>query len=583
LDENVALQRKRIVVLAAVLAVAGLILLVRLASWQLLPHAEIDYYAGKGQASSISATRGSIYDATGHALVASSVYYTLGVSPKLLTNKNKQAYAVLLSEAFGRSPEHAVTPEAMFDLLSEDATYVVLGKDLPAQVGQSIEELERTGQIVMDAFKMELTPSRVYPDGGLAAHVLGWLRLQTHDEDTNPAAGFYGLEERYDSELRGVDGTWQRISDKYGKPVLAQLEGYAPARDGADLTLTLDRNIQFEAERILRESNSEFKAGSATIVVLDPTSGALLAMANLPGFLPGDRSADRTTEVYVNRAISSLYDPGSVFTPLTLALALQTRVIRSTDSYDDRGEMAIGNRLILNEDRDPHGQTSMTQLVARSYNVGAAHLAVLLGPTRFYEGMRNFGFGSKTEIDLQHEAAGIMWVPTDSGWNMSYLGMNALGEWISATPLQVATAYAAIANGGVLMRPYVVARMSDETGVTDTRPIAIRRVLSTEVADEVSNMLVEAVNMGMEDAMVGGYRLAGKFGTVSMPDREGTPNQYNMVSYVGYGPVPNPRFVILVKFEQPQEIMWERQSAEPVFARMAEYLLDYYGIPPTGQ
>ncbi|NLG26703.1 MAG: penicillin-binding protein 2 [Chloroflexi bacterium] len=579
-DEQIVGQRRRIAWLGAVMAVAGLVLLVRLVGWQLFRHDEVMMLVGQGQSSRIAAARGNIYDATGHLVVASSVQYDLGVSPSLLSDEDKVIYAPLLAATLSLSPQHAITPTLMLETLRKNVTYVQLAKQLPAEVGQAIEYLEDSGQMRLDAFRLELSASRVYPDASLAAHVVGWLQLETHDEDARTSAGFYGLEEQYDAELRGKDGTWQRISDRYGKPVMASLENYQPARDGVDLALTIDRNIQYEAERVLREGVSAMQATLGTLIVVDPHTGGVLAIANEPTFAPGEYAAVTSNEVYVNGAVSSLFTPGTSFQPLTLALALNSRVIRADETYDDRGELTVGRQQVTNADREAHGLTTWPKMLAGSYNVGAAHVAVLLGPTRFYEGLRSLGFGAKTDIDLPHEAPGIMWVPTDSLWNLFYLATNSFGKDISTTPLQVTMAYAALANDGLLMRPYVVSQLREQGQVYTRQPITVRRVLTAEVAREISRILAESTQLGPEEARVPGYSLAGKTGTAPAPDRIAPEHMYSMVSYVGYGPVPDARFVVFVKFEKPRQTMWLEDAAAPAFSRMAQYLLDYYGIPP---
>jgi cell division protein FtsI/penicillin-binding protein 2 len=562
--------QRRIAWLAVVLTTVGLVLLGRIVWWQVVPHPEIGTLVPTGSetANIIAPARGNILDANGQYLAASTVYYTLGVSPRLLDDSDRQELIPILATLLNKS--EAEMAEA---LSKEGVEYVLLGRNLPATIGQQIEALERDGSLNMDAFRLEPTFGRVYPDGELAAHVLGFMNLE--------GQAHYGLEQYYDRLLRGVEGTWRGISDSWGEQILASLGGYQPARDGADLVLTIDRNVQYMAEQILREGVAENGAAAATMVVVDPRTGGLLAVANQPTYNPNTYGEAESQESYINQAITSLYEPGSTFKVFTLAAALQERVILPTDTYDDRGEIIVGNQKIQNSDKRAHGQTTMTELLAYSRNVGAAHVASLLGATRFYEAMRRFGIGDVTRIDLALEQKGIMRVPTDLNWHMSDLGTNSYGQGIAVTPLQITMAYAAIANDGVLMRPYVVSEVRQEGSVEVREPSAVRRVLSSEVAQQMTEMMADAVEMGMQKAMVPGYRMAGKSGTAGIPDAEGYKNRFVIASFVGFGPVPDPRFVILVKYEKPQEGYWGVDVAAPTFARMAEFLLDYYGIPPT--
>jgi cell division protein FtsI/penicillin-binding protein 2 len=361
---------------------------------------------------------------------------------------------------------------------------------------------------------------------------------------------------------------------------------YLPPHDGADLYLTLDRNIQSRAEAILEAGISQTHATSGNIVVLDPHTGGILAMANRPTYRPafyGEDVDNYGLGILPNTSISSIYEPGSVFKPLTLAAALEERVIDLSFTYDDTGQFDVGPGLrpIQNWDRQAHGRTSLTQLLAYSLNVGAATVAQKLGPTRFYEAMRRFGLGEVSGVDLALESPGVMRMPGDRTWSLSDLATNSYGQGLSATALQVASAYAALANGGVLIKPHVVAELHQGGKVTQIAPEAVRRVISTETAQQITQLMVDAVELGLKSVVVPGYRLAGKSGTAGIPDISGYEGRDVVASFVGYGPVPDPRFVILVKYDKPQEGYWGGEVAAPAFREMAKFLIDYYGLPPA--
>jgi len=559
--EMSAQQQRRVIWLAVVFVGLALILVGRLVWWQLLPRDEVRDIFGQGdQSNVIPAARGNILDAGGNYLAASTVEYKIAVSPNLLSEKQKEELTPTLAAILGKDPKDIA--EALH---RTDTQYVLLGAGLPASVGQQIEALN------LDAFNIEISFRRVYPDDSLAASVLGFIDYQ--------GVGRYGLEQYYDEALRGKDGVWRGVSDSWGEQILVSLGGYQPAQDGVDLVLTLDRNIQDAAERILREGAIKNQATSGNLIVLDPKTGAILAMANYPTYQPGVYWKVDSLEQYINTSISALYEPGSVFKPLTLVAALDAHVIRPEDTYDDRGEILVGQQRIMNWDRNSHGRTTMTQLLAHSYNVGAAHVATLLGPPRFYEVIRRFGFSEVTGVDLALEAAGIMRVPGNSYWHMSDLGTNSYGQGISVTPLQVAAAYGAMANDGLLMRPRIVAEVRGADSTQTRPPIAVRQVVSAEAAQQITKLMADAVDIGLKEPILPGYRFAAKSGTAGVPDAEGYKNEATIASFVGYGPVPNPRFVILVKYDKPREGLWGVEVAEPEFAKMAEFLVDYYGIP----
>jgi cell division protein FtsI/penicillin-binding protein 2 len=560
-------QRRRIIWLAVVFAGVGLILLGRLVYWQLFPHAEIITYVGTEdeKTTEIPAVRGNILDANGQYLVASTVQYKVSVTPRLLSDPERETYIPQLSSIL-KVPEDRLEQA----LAQTDKEYVLLADEQSESVAEQIDALPS------NAFSLEMTFRRVYPDDDLAASTLGFVDYKYRNQ------GQYGLEQYYEQELQGTRGEWRGISDSWGQPILVSLAGYAPAKDGADIVLTLDRNIQHAAERILSEGITKTKALAGNIVVLDPRTGAILALANYPSYRPSVYWDVNSNNRYINTAVSAIYEPGSVFKPLTLAAALEARAIRPTDTYDDRGEIIVGQQRIQNSDRKAHGRTSMTELLAYSLNVGAAHVATLVGPTRFYEVIRRFGFSEITGVDLAYEVPGVMRVPGEPLWHISDLGTNSFGQGISVTPLQMAAAYGALANNGVLMRPYLLSEMRQGGQTKVHEPFRVRSVVSAETARQTTELMVNALELGLKKATIPGYRMAGKSGTSGIPDQEGGYQGRDVIaSFVGFGPVPNPRFVILVKYDKPQDGYWGGDVAAPEFREMAKFLLDYYGIAPT--
>jgi cell division protein FtsI/penicillin-binding protein 2 len=537
--------------------------LVRLAGWQLASAKTMEDYRPV-RPDRIKAARGAIIEATGNYLAVSTIEYEVGVTPRLIGTQTRKELVPTLAPLLGMSEEK------LDDLLQQrDQEWVPLAKDLPASVGQQIEDLVPSGFVVRMNYK------RLYPDKQVAASLLGFV-------DTEGVAQ-YGLERYYDAQLRGTDGMLYGVRDPWGQQILMSQIGYQPVQDGVDLVLTLDRNVQVAAERILAEGIASAKATSGNIIVLDARTGAILAMADYPTFDPGEywTTAASCMECFVNTGVSAIYEPGSVVKPLTLASALEMRVIRPDDVYDDRGEIRVGGRVILNSDRRAHGRTTMAQILEKSLNVGAAHVANMMGPTRYYEMMRRFGFGGLTGADLSLEVMGIMRVPGDATWHISDLGANSYGQGISVTPLQVAAAFVALANQGYMMRPYIVSEIHNGEQVTLRQPFRMRAVVSPEVSQQITQMMVQAVEGGMRKAIVPGYRFAGKSGTAGIPDQEGYQSKDIIASFVGYGPIPDPRFVILVKFDKPREGYWGLDVAAPEFSRMGQFLVNYYGIPPT--
>lgn len=557
-------QRRRIAWLTALFAAMAFALFVRLVQWQLLPQPQL---REQGSAlldltNKIQATRGNILDANGHYLAASTVSYKISASPRLLGDDEREELAPRLAEILGQPVEELL--EKLEDTSTE---YKVLATSVPFWQAMDVQDLQKS------ALRLEVEFARVYPDGELAASVLGFQAFLYNNEPQ------YGVEQYYDDVLAGVNGHWRGVADLWGQQILVSESGYTAAQDGADLVLTIDRNVQARAEELLRDTITEHKAIGGTIIVLEVRTGAVIAMANHPSFTPGRYWEVEDASAYRNSAISSVYEPGSVFKPLTLAAALEARVIRPDDVYDDRGEIIVGGKRIYNADLRAHGQQTMTELLAYSRNVGAAHVVSLLGPTRYYETIRKFGFSEVTGVDLFGEAAGVMRVPGNRYWTIADLGANSYGQGISATPLQVAAAYGALANGGALMRPYVVAERRYADRVETTRPFRVRQVVSPEVAEQITTMLADAVELGMRQASVPGYRVAGKSGTAGIGE-EAYRGTETIVSFVGYAPIPDPQFVVLVKLDKPTRGRWGTEVAAPAFSEMAQFLFDHYGILP---
>lgn len=556
-------QRRRIAWLTTVLFAVGLTLVVRLAFCQLTPRGNIHSFSlQRGHSPDIvPAARGNIRDASGHHLVASTVSYDISVSPKLLSSEQKRDLVPELARLLERERSE------ISHTLGLTGT-VILGKGLSASVQAQIDAGASAA-----AFKSDPKFRRVYPDSTLAASVLGFVNYE--------GKALYGVEEYYDRLLQGTRGEWYGVRDPWGEQLLANLANYRPAKDGATLVLTIDRNVQYAAERMLQRGVEENRATSGNIIVLDPRTGDVLAMANYPTYAPADYGNVDSPECYVNTSVSAIYEPGSVFKPLTLAGALDARLIRPADSYDDRGEIVVGEQRIMNSDRQAHGPTTMTELLAYSRNVGAAHVATQLGEARFYEMVRRFGFGEVTGIDLPHEEDGILRLPGERTWHKSDLATNSFGQGLAVTPIQVVAAYGAMANDGILMRPRVVREIRRDEEVEVIEPFPVRRVISSQAAQDITKLMVDSVELGMKEAVLPGYFLAGKSGTSEIASIEGYVREYIIASFVGFGPVPDPRFVVFVKFDEPREGHWGTEVAAPEFRRMCKYLLDYYGIPPT--
>jgi cell division protein FtsI (penicillin-binding protein 3) len=544
----------RLYLLCAALLGFALILVGRLVYWQVLPHEELE--TGEAyQEGEISPLRGMVLDREGHFLVLNTYKCEVTAAPNQMDDPEEVARA--LEDPLGRPWQ-----EIWEVIRDQEKRYARLAPFVSAQAGKAIVELDLPGVTV------EPKPQRFYLLGEVAAHLFGFVNLE--------GKACYGLEEFHDERLRGRPGVG-------GREVIVKGQRFVPPRDGSNLVLTLDRSIQYKVEAELERAIQRYEATGGTILVVDPGSGAILAMASRPSYDPND-FATTPLDLCVNPALSYQYEPGSVLKIVTMAAGLDTGAVTRDSTYYDKGKVTIQGQLIEDWDRKAHGWTTMTEVLQHSLNLGAVHVANQVGAERFYEYLRRFGFGQPTGVDLAGEITGLVRTPEDASWSELDLATNAFGQGIAVTPLQVTAAVAAVANGGVWEQPHVVDHMVAPDGsVTPIQRPPGRQVVSPQTAEVLTQMLVEAVEKGMEPAVVPGVKVAGKTGTAQIPDLErgGYEPKATIASFVGYAPADEPRFVLLVKIDRPK-VPRGLEAAAPVFKAVAEWLLAYMEIPPSG-
>ena len=391
--------------------------------------------------------------------------------------------------------------------------------------------------------------------------------------------GQYGVEGRYDPILRGVDGRLVVERDPANRELAIGLRIATDPRRGQDLVLTLDLAVQTAVERELAAAIARERATSGSAIVLDPRDGAILALASWPPYDPA-RVATADAEALRDRAVSWAYEPGSTMKAITIAAALDKRVVTPQTTYDDKGFAIIGGRRLGNALGRAYGPTTVTQILERSANAGAVFVASRLGADDLYAYLRAFGFGERTGVDVAAEASGSLrplaeWYPVD-------LGTVAFGQGLSVTPLQLAAAYAAIANGGTLYRPYVVASRRDADGEHRTAPAPVRRVISSDTAATVRRMLVSTVDNGIANgAALKGYSVAGKTGTAQIPSEDGRyVDDAYISSFAGFVPAEDPRMVVVIVLERPQSKLLGTVTAMDAFRGIAIDALRYARVPP---
>ncbi|MFI5274608.1 MAG: peptidoglycan D,D-transpeptidase FtsI family protein, partial [Ktedonobacterales bacterium] len=567
-------RRQALLLGLAVIALVGL--LGRTAWWQLAQGATLAQRAAQEsvRALSIPAGRGEILDVNGAPLAVSVTRDTVIVDPALLRAAGALATAAqALSGPLGLSATHITAqidvPGEYVRLVGADGRPLLLTPQQTTAVNAAIAaaHLQNGGVALLPQ------TTRIYPDGSLAAQTLGFVRL-------SDGAGQYGVEQMENGVLGGKPGLLYTRVSQDGQPLALPPLRQTDPTPGADVTLTLDANVQRWAEQGLASAVQATNADGGQVIVLDPTTGAIIAMANSSSFDP-NQYYNAALSSFSNPAVSATYDPGSVMKAVTMAAGIQQGVITPQTTFFDPGYTDVDGVRIYNFDRTGHGVENMTQVLRYSANVGAVFVARRVGAQHFYQNLSNFGFGQPTGSGLPGEVAGLRGGGGGESANLT-LAENAFGESIGVTPLQIAQAYAALANGGVLMRPHIVASATADGGLGATTPYApqvVRRVVSAQTAATVTQMLVQsALHSDANMALLPGYSIAAKTGT-STP----YPNDpsWTYASVVGYAPATHPRFVLLVKLDHPRTVIFGGEAAGPLWRALAQQLFMYYRIPPT--
>ena len=457
-----------------------------------------------------------------------------------------------------------------------------LAAAVPADVGEQLMQLrsERWGWLTL-----EMEWQRYYAEGDLASHTLGFVT----EKDKDGQQGGFGVQGYYVRLLSPLPVVGRGEVDAYQVPLAEALAlGELRAYPGTDLVLTLDRTIQAFVEGELDWAMQEYRAQGGTILVLNPRTGAILAAASRPAYVPYEFGLYPESEypLFQDPVVSSSYEPGSVFKVLTVAAAVDAGGVGPNWSYHDSGYLEYGGVPIRNSDHRAHGQQNLQGLLDSSLNVGAATLTTrVLGAESFYRYMRAFGFGQKTGVDLVGESTGILHFPESEFWSDSSLATNSFGQGIAVTPVQLMTAVSALANRGTMMVPYVVAERRYPDGrlaVTTPRPLGTP--ITPETADYLAELMEKSVAHRLTRAQVPGYRIAGKTGTSQIPIPGGYHPVDVITSFIGFGPMPDPEVLILVKIDRPgieRHLRWGTQTAAPTFSRVAERLFVLMGIPPS--
>lgn len=562
----------RVWAVVAVIALGGLVVVARLVQLQIINH---DQYAEQARTihldqETLLDRRGALLDRHGHPLAASEDTFDVMVEIQAWRDPVKAEEAARrVAEMTGGDWREMVETVA-----STDVFEVPVARGLDYRTSQLVEELGLRG------VRLLRSSHRVYPEGSLAAQLLG---ITGRDN-----IGLTGLEADLNAVLAGSHGSLVYERDALGNPLALGEQKTVPPQPGANVVLTIDRYIQRLVERELAKAVREHKATGGSIIVVQPETGEILAMANYPAadLTDPDLSSESSLELLRNRAVTDTYEPGSTFKLITMAAALDAGLVSPGTWWEDTGVVSIGGWTISNWDFSANGSQTVTQILAKSLNTGAAWLASLLGPERFYDYVQRFGFSSPTGIDFSGEAPGQVRTPANDpeGWQPVDMATNSFGQGLSATPLQVAMAVAAIANDGLYMKPQIIRQITGPAGST-FEPEPGEQVIAPETARtlrEMMGVVVEGIPAYLLE--VQGYTVGGKTGTASIADGNGSYKDGAYISsFVGVAPLDDPKLVILVKIDEPQDVPWGTVVAAPAFETIVQDALAYLKIPPGSE
>jgi len=561
----------RSLVLVAGLVFVGLAVIIQMIRIQNSEQAKIflsqgDLYSGEFRM--FYPERGEIYDRNGHLLAGNRTVYEVGVS--LSQMKNPEALAYNLGLYLG------LTYEDVYNQLMNSPKsweYIVIQDYVGAETVTSLQQLMKQMEDVDDnslsglGFKPHF--QRSYPEDALASNVLGFV--------TRDGRGYFGIEEKYNDLLAGNPVQVWVPSDPNKATEIPRVP------NGTTLVLTINRDLQAKVENILDKALSNYGAENGAIIVMNPQNGEVLAMATTPRLDLNNYSS--YFDIYdngsqYNRSIGMAYEAGSVVKILTMAAALDTGTVTPSTTYIDTGSIDVGGITIYNWNREPWGQQDMTGCLQHSLNVCMAWISTQMGPQSFYGYMERFGLGHPTGIDLSGEAMGRLKVPGDTDWYPVDLGTNAFGQGVTITPLQLLMSASAIANDGKMVTPHVLYSMLRDGHQYNVPSQYAGSPIRAETANTLTEMLTVSLEGESSSALVPGYRVAGKTGTAQIPTQLGYDQSQTNASFIGWGPVDDPQFMIYVWIQKPTTSIWSSETAAPVFSQVAEQTVILLNIPP---
>ncbi len=510
-------------------------------------------------------------------------------------NKDGRLISVITNQQLGfvfADPRHVEDAKAVVETLKpilqlDDERVATLQERLrqkddpyePIQHGVSQDVLDKITALKLPGILITPETSRLYPEAGMGGHVLGFLGS---DKDKG-LSGKYGIEGYFNKILSGEMGSLNSERDIAGRIIASGNNSINPAKNGSDIVLTLDRAIQYKVCSALEAAVKKHGADSGSVVIIEPATGRILAMCGAPDFDPNHFNQIKNINDFNNPVIFNAYEPGSIFKAITMAAALDSGAITPTTTFTDTGSVMVDgwHKPLGNAEGKSYGLVDMTKVLEESINTGMVFTMRAMGQEVFVNYVKKFGFGKVTGIELDKEVAGSI-VSLDKKSEV-YRATASFGQGFMVTPLQVAMAFGAIANGGVLKKPLIIDEIRHADGSVEKRtPQDVAQVMSPKNARTLGAMLVSVVEHGHgKRAGVPGYYIGGKTGTAQVASASGGYSLDNTIgSFAGFGPVEDPKFAMVVRIDRPRDVVWAESTAAPLFGELAAFLLQYYEVPP---
>ncbi|MCK9378838.1 MAG: penicillin-binding protein 2 [Candidatus Moranbacteria bacterium] len=562
----------RISMLAVLIFLISIVVIVRLYCLQVLAY---ETYSGIAQDQhqvfkKLMPDRGEIFlkdkDEKRYPLAINRDYPMVYAVPREITDCEKVVYA--LSSILGIDTE-----ELRKKISDPNDVFEIIKHRLSDEEASKVKELNADGiKLIDESF-------RYYLGGALASQVVGFV-----GNDGENYKGRYGVEASWEEQLKGIPGSLNQERDAAGRWISIVDRDLKPAKHGVDLVLTIDYTVQYEVEKVLRETMEKHGADDGAILVMEPKTGKILAMAGWPTFNANEYSSVEDMSMFLNSAISTPYEPGSIFKPITMAIGIDDGKIEPETEYVDTGSVQEAGYVIKNSEEKVYGKSTMTKVLEESINTGVIFVEKAVGNKNFSQYVSRFGFGELSGVDLPGEAAGNLTNLKAVNRDLQFFTAS-FGQGITTTPLQMVNAFSVIANGGVLMKPQIVDRIIYADGKEEeVRSQEIRRVIGEDAAKKVSGMLRSVVTNGHgKKADVPGYLVGGKTGTAQVAKKgsQGYEDSITIGSFAGFAPLDDPMFTVLVKISNPKDVLWAESSAAPAFGEIMKFLLEYYNVKPT--